>query len=920
VSASESGAERRNLEMYTKYVLRSQRVPLGTMSQEEWDDVLAAFHIWTSQTTGYAIDSAEHLLQRLVHEMTAVSAALPGYNVRTTKLIELRHLVLRSWLKLHQQHSNSRMALDRAEKIVLDILQNDLMDGVGSFPVSELLILCDGWLQLKSPEGTTRAGELLLSCTADSYHPHLTDYSTELSLRFDQSLMRGLSHNIDHGMASELSSRLLDRIDFLKLEASWDGMELSEATRRAIEEASFQSFDDELSDIGEEASGVLVVDTVKATLSSFEAEAMEKRMIDVLRKAGTDDHQDVSKILPRIEAIEKPSDDLLFHVVDFYLRLGDVQSASIWIQRLPSAAVLSENSSSDERMALVDRLLDAWSLQTHRRAPWRAEEVFRGILDRAGDKATVTVPTVNRLLQIWSDTTDPAASRKVREWFSRMTDSMNLKPDATSLHLVLKAMDENSSASETLFARILDEWNGWEQNKKQEIVDTLFDVLWSSSDLPPAALTILARIKSDNLTFSQERYVSLLHRAFLDQDPNAVLETIERLISETDRIDLSLYEAGVYTLIKRDGKHLDTAEAIWRRALERVQSCHQSLTPDTALSAFLNGVMKTHTKWKHYSRGEVFLTTAESVLLPLSSNIGEKDGTSPIPLETYKALMIRNWYRPETANKAIEMFERIQSLYREGYTNLRPDQDVYLAYMRATAALSEDAADLENIMTEMNELYQESQDESCKPHADAFDVLLLAIKNKTNDPKEATRKALEIWSRLLRWDVTPNTKTINLVMNSVIKGNDPKATYLTVMDLYRKFEEFQLKPDSHTFHMLISACGAAGPNEREDALQLCLTSFGEIRRIGATTVFTYASLTKSLRRLLRGGPVPITDKVASSTLKLCYQDGLLAPEVREAYESMISNGVWKKIYGQYISPDNEEPEEWHRQLPKTSRS
>lgn len=939
-SSERNYTEDRNLESYTQYVLRSQRVPLGTMSREEWDDVVAAFHLWTTQTTGYALDSSERLLQRLLSEMMATSAAFPGYHTRTTKLEELQHLLLKSWLKLLEQHPNSRMTLERSEKLLLSILQNDLVDDsdsdrVASFPVAEMLALCDGWLKLHSSlTGTIRAAELLLLCTADPHYHSLTDYSSELSQKFDRVISRLLSSPANPPSSRsresmDRSSHLLARMDFLKHKASWEGMELSESTQRAIEEASFQSLDndDRTSHVKEDAISVPAETMTKTTLSSFEAEAMEKRMINVLRNAGTEDHEDVAKVLSRIDSIEKPSEELLFHLVDFYLRLGDVQSASVWIQRLsPTAILSSEHSSEDGRPTLlVDRLLDAWSLQRHPRAPWRAEEIFREILDRAGKEeataATVTVPTLNRLLRMWSQSSDPAASRKVREWFSRMTDSMHLKPDGTSLHLVLKALDGNSSASETLFARILDEWNGWEPSKKQEIADTLIDLLWSSRELPLATLNIMTRIKSDNLAVPEDRYLSLLHRAFLELDPDKVLPTIERLNDENETINLALYEAGIYTLIKRDGKHLDTAEAVWRTALDKVRSSFTNVDPDS-LAPFLNGIMKIHVNRKHYSYGESFLQAAEATLLPLVS-CDNNNGTSPIPLETYKILMVRNWYRAETANNVIKLFQRIQFLYQEeGFVNLRPDHDVYLAYLKASSALPEiDIDTLESILKEMYDLSQENGEESwssssCKPQAEAFDVLLLAIKSKINDPKQAVRKTTEIFKTLIRWDVTPNTKTINLVMSSVIKADGPKRTYSTVMNLYDKMEDYQLVPDSHTFHLLISACGTAGPDERDDALQRCLKAFGEIRKLeSATTVFTYASLTKSLRRLLRGGPVPVADKVATSTWKLCCEDGLLAPEVRQAYESMISNSVWKKIY-----PENEEPEEWHRHLPKATRN
>ena len=915
---ADKNAEARNLESYTSYVLRSQRVPLGTVSSDEWDDVVAAASMWTTQmeNKGLSIDNAERLLQRLQFEMITTSNAAPDVcSSRTAVLKELRFAVLQSWLELLKRHPSSTLALNRSESALWNVLEMDLGDGgTTSFPVEEMFLVMDRWLDQQTAEGALRASEFLLSCTTERFLPYLEEYSTNVNMRFDGAIA-SLLERAEYTKAQDLSAQLLDRMDFLKHEASWDRIELSVETQKALERAAFQSYDD-ISDTAEPAAAREHM--TKATLSSFEAAAVANRLTEVLRKAGPDDREEIAnKVIPRIDAMEDPSEQLIVCLLDYYLRIGDAPSASVWTPRLSTDVMLSRTS-EDGSLSLADRLLDAWSLQKHPRAPWRAEEIFRQILDGANDGTNVPVSTMNRLLQIWSASSDPASNRKVREWFSRMTDTMNLKPDGESLHLVLQAMDGNSSSSHTLFERILEEWNTWEREEKQEIVDTLMEVLSKEKQMTPSALTLLVRIKNDGFELPRETYLPLLSTAFLSIDDDSVPETVTRLNDDSKKIDWALYEAAIRSLIKREGKQLGTVETLWQGAFQKLAADASTEGNSTEIADFLTGVMMEFAKWKHYGAGETFLNQAERSLAANEKSGSEK--TWPIPLAAYKLLIRRNWYKAEITDKVISVCERLISLYKDGHVDLRPDKDVYLAYLRASTVVSDDPSDLVKILDEMASSYQEVPEESCKPHAEVFNVILLAMKNKIENPKAAMEASLGIWKRLNDLGVTPDTKTINLVMHSIIKGNSNKTTYSSITHLYSKFQEHGLEPDSHTYHLLISACGTARTLERDDALKLCLQAFGEIRRRGATTVFTYASLTKSLRRLLLGVHVPVADKVATRTLKLCYEDGLLAPEVREAYESMISKGVWKAIYAQHMSDANEEPEEWHRNLPNANRS
>jgi hypothetical protein len=900
------GEELEKLERYTDRVLWSQVVPLGTLSPADWDNVLGALEMWTASqlsTSGLAMGNAERLLERLQYEISAMSATSPLYATRMIQLEEMRMTILRAWLKIHRKNPTSIMAMDRSEAVLLYLLQTSTL-----VPAGELLEVLDGWLSQRTSQGSQRAAALLLESTTDPYHHDLAGHASQLGPRFDRTI-RSVLQTVERDTAIDLNTQILERFEYLRTNPPWNDIEISEATLTAIDELFFQQF-------MEESLETSSAKASKVTMSPFEAEAMQKRMVDVLQNGAKADQEDVTKLIPRIEAIENPSDMLLTALVDFYLRVGDVTKASPWVLRLPTGQIFA-TTSTGEALTVVDRLLDAWSQQSHPQAPWRAEEVFRQILDRIGDdESLLTTSTMNRMLRIWGQSSDPSAHRKTREWFVRMTESMNLKPDESSLYYALAATDKNSPPSEPLYESILDAWDGWNKDDKQKVADLLVESLWTATTVPKQALNILARMKTDDLTISRERLMPLLRRALFDVDPSSIPQIIEDMTKSCGKLDLIFHEAAISVLMKDTPGHPTTAEIVWQSALEAASKNTDTIDSGD-LTFFLTSVMKMYINLNRqlYARGKAFLLAAEKLFLPLSSN-GEGGKKSLIPLDAYKALIVRKWYRPETAFNAIAMCERVRSLYGQGFINLRPDQDVYLAYIRAKSIVSERPQDLAEILDEMVKLYEQTMTDSCKPNADIFNTIFESLKTNATSPEDAWQQSLKLWKQMKSLDVAPDTKTLNLLILSAVKGENPASVYTTVSDLYKQFELLKLEPDSMTLHAMISACGFAKEGDRKPALNMCLQMFGEIRKRGKMTVFTYSSLTKSLRRLVRKGP--LADKVVTSTLQLCYQDGLLAPEVRQAYQSMTTDIVWKEIYGKKLREGNEEPDDWHRRLPNTS--
>jgi hypothetical protein len=252
--------------------------------------------------------------------------------------------------------------------------------------------------------------------------------------------------------------------------------------------------------------------------------------------------------------------------------------------------------------------------------------------------------------------------------------------------------------------------------------------------------------------------------------------------------------------------------------------------------------------------------------------------------------------------------------YRSGYSDLRPNKDIFAGYIKARTMTTNDADEILKIFDDMWRFMEETGDISCKPDVDIFNTVLYAY---TQDPEKsdvAGAKSLNLMERMVSLDIQPSTRTINFVMRSVLQSGKAD-TYTTVADLFGKFETYSLEPDSSSFQILLEGYGTADSKQHENALKQCLTTFANLREKDQVDEVHYEILTKVLRRIVLGGTR--ADEVCGSVFLLCCEDGLLTRKVKNSFQSMMSKSAWEQVYATRLSSSvdqQQERAEWRRNL------
>lgn len=900
--------ERRQLERYTSYILNSHKAPLGSLTNEQCGDLVGAARAWLHhmEPNGISLNMAERLFHRLNYEHAAASTS-PLWSdrkaARSQDLFHLRLSILEARLGILNRHPKSFLMLQESERAFLSVLQSDDTLDQESFPARALTVLADAWLSHATLQGAEGAANLLMFSTAPSWLPFLEREADAITPFFEKILSQLLSSGRGSSQASKLTSELLQRMDELKEEAAWQSIALSSRTERLLLDASIENV--EIYNVDQSS------ETDQPSLSSFEAAAMEKRMETVLKTAGADDQEEVSRIVERLRQLSEPSEDVFLSLMEYFLRIGDVENASQWIHRVSPEKLFSQDA---HKAALLDRILEGWSTQNHQRAPWRAEECVREVMLKTQGEHMLSVDSVNSLMRIWNGSTDRSSNRKVREWFGRMK-SMGIKPDVDSLRLLVEATVKHPSEVGQLASHIEEGWPILEGSDKQELAERLLDIAKDEQELPDSLISILALTKKENIGLTPEQYEGTLRKVFRAADPSATLAIVDRLEKSARIPDLDLYRTAIQKLLFFGRDYLEDVESLWRKALL------SGGNDPTAQGGFVTAVMAMYCFRKFYGEAELFLLAAEDALL---TSDALSSGVSPIPLESYQLTISRKWYTDNNAPKAVESFDKLLSLYLSGYSNLRPSATVYNDYIRAMAVLSDDPKQLVEILDQMLNLMEETEDDALRPDASTFNTILVAFQEDMSDSLDAS---MTLWKRMGGLGVEPDAKTLGLMIQSAVASNRRGIEiYSIAVKFFNRLGELGFEADSRTLHNMMIAAGNVasgsggkrtprqkeGPQKDEEALKLCLRAFGEIRKRNLTSLATYATLTKALRRLLNRGAV--ADKVAASTLVLCYEDGLLGPQVKEAYQAVMNQRSWKEFYVDRLESDNQEPQEWTRRL------
>ncbi|OEU18552.1 hypothetical protein FRACYDRAFT_236829 [Fragilariopsis cylindrus CCMP1102] len=929
-----------SIDKFSHFALNTHMVPLGSMQEEMWHDILDAIDAWLNIGGGFSIDSAERLLDRLINEHAASFSEKKSkqqksnYVERSMILVDLQRHILNSWIgAFHLSKGNSKMALSRAEQAMFRLLDlqsvfvfdnnnNNKTTQATTFPLEEYFHVIEGYLNshllAHVQQGTEKAGQLLVKLISDNNGDGnnnilnvnlLVDHAEQVGLLFEKCATQLLSIDDRNDI---MIAQLLEIMTDMKQSGLCPEINLPDVTERILHESTLQQ--QQRTPENNNANLVLDMDniispttTTTSTMSSFEVEVAEKRLIDVLKSADEDEKDNIKGLIQNLTKI-KPSNELVANLIEYNIRIGDVEGASQWLQQLePSFLISSYN--------LVEDVLESWLEQKKGpKVPWRADEIFKAATskilqhdDKDNINLILSTKSFNLIFDIWTSSEDPSASRKIIDWYSQMI-SWTIKPDRATMKMTLLALQKEKipNSIQLVSVELLEQWNGFTRGEKIELANEVLKLVSFQLDSLDTVNIIIDQFQTDKILPAKSLFRSSMSAIRMKHtSPADVMTIVHSLDSNEDAdIDLSLYTLAIDTLFKLDKEANPEIESVYDHVL-KLMTVNRNIIDPNDVSEFLYAVIAMHVNRKLYSQAGSCLKKAENVLLSTTDSTGDKE--SPIPLKCYKKMIIRNWYTSKTSQRVEALFERLMSLYSAGYTNLQPDCDLYTAFINARASAGKE---VEHNLEEMIELYKSNENEALLPQTKVFNTVLLSLaQDKKKESSALQDKSISLLTRMINLGVQPDIKTINLVLQNIIRGNNMNA-YGIMLTLIERCEKNKLNPDSRTLHLIMDACGSAASNERDRALKKCLSTFGAIREKGLVGPITYGILSKVVYRLISKDVR--ADKVGQSILVMCCEDGMLNTEVRGRLRSMMSNRSWEKVYENQLSHDKREPDEWSR--------
>ena len=241
------------LDKFTHFVLNSNKIPLGSMQEDNWLDILDAIDAWLNIGGGFAVDSAERLLERLLNEHAASfskkkSNLASSYSNRSAILANLQRDVLNAWIEaFHQSEGTSQLAISRAEQALsrlLDVLAMVNKSTIHShFPIEEYITIVEGYLHSSRyyEEGVNKAGMLLLRLASsnqnEKWNLSIKDHGALIGPIYEKCATELLAI----GSTTTLVTQLLELMTDLKESRICSEMTIPDATDLVLLDSNQQS-------------------------------------------------------------------------------------------------------------------------------------------------------------------------------------------------------------------------------------------------------------------------------------------------------------------------------------------------------------------------------------------------------------------------------------------------------------------------------------------------------------------------------------------------------------------------------------------------------------------------------------------------------------------------------------------------------
>ncbi|KAL3941491.1 MAG: hypothetical protein SGBAC_004160 [Bacillariaceae sp.] len=459
----------------------------------------------------------------------------------------------------------------------------------------------------------------------------------------------------------------------------------------------------------------------------------------------------------------------------------------------------------------------------------------------------------------------------------------------------------------------LTNWEGLGGKEKGHFVQQATQLIVLEQEMTALVEEVLRKLNSEASVIPATLFASLFQElSERTSNPKIIVEILKRVSDLEDDLNLPLHKAAVQALFKYEKKSLDDIETIYNDVLERIVRQNGQVVKPAEFGDFLHGLLAMLTYRNLFNEAEEYLRRAEKTLLQSKSLKGED---SMISIDCYQRLIRRKWYTPKTAPRVISTFRRLKGIYRSGYSNLLPNQEIFTSYTKALATVEKDARKVEKALDEMLELYRKTREESCKPNVEIFQTILLAYRQDATKTKVAGKKSLELLDRMKSLEVVPDAKCLNYVMQCVNKSSNDDV-FETVSELYTMFAQHGFESDSFSRHSLMDACASARSSNQDAALTTSLETFAQIRQDDQVGPQTYPILTRVLMRVLSKGS-DRADKVAKAVFQACCDDGYWQANggpLKKRFKSLFSRSAWHEVYTKQLDRNKDEPRLWSRNI------
>ena len=886
-----------NLDMLTRSVLNTKNHPVGTMTAKQWNNCLSAMTYWLLGDTpqegfqdkklgqiqvpsvipfsGYSVDAAERILQRLLVEYATRSLHARGHALGPFLII-----VLDGWLQLSDHHPGSQLAVERAQNTWSRILSTRaLLADEAPLPIQHFARLVEAWLRLETENGVYGASNLLLSESME-----------EIAMNSEPSTRKRLISSFQNARRispdKDLKFKMRERMDILAKVPGWEPL--------------LHLDDDELV---EEYFERAAAPESKSNMSSLEARRMGQRLLELVQKAGPDDLDAVKHIISNWDAKREGVEMTVLlseAVFDLYVRLKDLKEAGEWLLRL-------EQLRPDDRrshLAKISTLIKLWSVNDDPQARWRVSELLMK-LDAMSLLANIKVEpdiciTAAKLFLDHADV-DNTACKKVID-IVKMARSF----DKDLLSLAMIAVVKDTSPSPSVVSDILklleSNWNEISPEQMLSFAEAASRVV-ASSKMSEHAIPLVKFLSSKGIASSTAICEFAIESLSHSSSPGDIVSLFDMLEGNEAPLTFDMYKKAIHILLGMyHVRKIRQVTDILQRLLQRISKGEIAMDI-AALGKLILSVINVICFYRREQDALGLLSHVEK-----QARDSTVDISSAITLDVYKSVMAvllsRNCF-----DQVEQLFQRVKSHYEAGAARLLPDRDIYNIYITALSKKGVHPDKQENVLAELSTWYERTGRPELKPRDKTFNSVLADLRKSTIKDRYLIPRMMALVERMVALQVEfKDTHGFHTAMMIALRDEKP---FQTTMKIVALMEKAGLEPDAYVFHTMLVACTRSGG---ERAIMTAVSTLGRIRSAGGHIKPTrYLLVIECLNRNSRRSDSR-RFLLAKAIFPLCCEDGCLDSVVKKAFKNLVGRESWDRLYNASLLEGGREPKEWSRNV------